>query len=185
MPKTLEEAAVAVDDMFNQAFENAGRETFPYYVSDLTLMQLHTVAGGDDSGEESGDEDGRREAEEEEDGPIGQESDVSPGIFLWSYRIHQIVVVRRKSVPRRLTQLLSALHRRIWALLKRQRQNSQRSWPKWLLIHQQNREKWTRKPPLLCGIQPFFHLGHERNVRMTAQMKAALMVKTVSMQSPM
>jgi len=57
--KSLEEAAVAVDDMFNLAFQNAG------------------IAEGDDSGEDSGDEDERREVEEDDDEET-PESPVSP-----------------------------------------------------------------------------------------------------------
>ncbi|KAH7925540.1 ARM repeat-containing protein [Leucogyrophana mollusca] len=55
--KTLEEAALAVDEMFNAAMQNAG------------------LAPGEDSGEESGDEGERPTAEDEEDGDTtGQES---------------------------------------------------------------------------------------------------------------
>ncbi|CAL1708255.1 unnamed protein product [Somion occarium] len=50
MYKTFEEAAIAVDEMFNAAFQNAG------------------ISTGDDSGDDSGDEDERREQQEEEDG---------------------------------------------------------------------------------------------------------------------
>ncbi|THU82420.1 ARM repeat-containing protein [Dendrothele bispora CBS 962.96] len=61
-PKTIEEAAIAVDDMFGPAFQNK------------------EVVEEDDSGEESEDEDSRREDEErdedDEDEPVGAEKNV-------------------------------------------------------------------------------------------------------------
>jgi regulator of nonsense transcripts 2 len=80
MAKTIEEAALAVDDMFNQAFENAGRKTVPHLRMVFVLMCLY-LAAGDDSGEDSGDEDDRRETGDEEDGPIEQEFEVSIETF--------------------------------------------------------------------------------------------------------
>ncbi|KAI0700874.1 ARM repeat-containing protein [Cytidiella melzeri] len=58
MVKTFEEAANAVDEMFNAAFQNAG------------------LLSGDDSGDEDDedDEDARREADDEDDGEGGPES---------------------------------------------------------------------------------------------------------------
>ncbi|KAI0930686.1 hypothetical protein AcV5_007335 [Taiwanofungus camphoratus] len=47
--KTLEEAGVAVDEMFNSAFQNAG------------------ISAGEDSGEESGEDDERPEAQEDDE----------------------------------------------------------------------------------------------------------------------
>lgn len=65
--KTFEEAALAVDEMFNVAFQDAGCEWFSS--SSRTHADHTSVTIGDDSGDEEDEEgDERREQQEEEDG---------------------------------------------------------------------------------------------------------------------
>lgn len=77
--KTIEEAAVAVDEMFNLAFLSSGSGSyFPEYIFGYVFMIFFAVAPGEDSGEDSGDE-GERPAEEEDEEADGSapESPVS------------------------------------------------------------------------------------------------------------
>lgn len=77
MVKTIEEAALAVDEMFSSAFQNAGRKVI--FIVEL-VHQPVLKAPSDDSGDDS-DEDKRHneeEREEEEEEELGnQDSPVS------------------------------------------------------------------------------------------------------------
>lgn len=44
--KTFDEAAVAVDEMFNTAFQNAGRKWIVFYSSNTVLTKLLSDSGG-------------------------------------------------------------------------------------------------------------------------------------------
>jgi regulator of nonsense transcripts 2 len=77
MYKTIEEAAIAVDEMFNLAFQSSGSTSF---LQKPTLLHIHVVFAatpGEDSGEDSGDE-GERPAEEEEEEAADSSSPESP-----------------------------------------------------------------------------------------------------------
>ena len=76
--KTFEEAAIAVDDLYSAAFQNAGRKSFMPSLCCLSTHLCDVVVAGDDSGEDSGDEQERRDKEDDEDGDRnGPDSPVS------------------------------------------------------------------------------------------------------------
>jgi regulator of nonsense transcripts 2 len=83
MAKTIEEAAIAVDEMFSSAFHSAGGAIY-HFCSRIIYQRLLTVLG-DDSGEDSGDEDKRPEGnerdDEEEEDLSSQDSPVSKRNF--------------------------------------------------------------------------------------------------------
>lgn len=77
MYKTFEEVAIAVDEMFSTALQNAGRKHIDYYHR-APCLSISSVTGGNDSGDEDDEDDGaRRDNEEEEDGDGALESPVS------------------------------------------------------------------------------------------------------------
>lgn len=83
MPKTLEEAALAVDEMLNLAFQNSGGKCDALFFYNVVLRNLLPVAPGEDSGEDSGDE-GER-PEEDEDGDEDNGAPESPVSSLIMY----------------------------------------------------------------------------------------------------
>jgi regulator of nonsense transcripts 2 len=78
--KTVEEAAVAVDEMFNFAFQTSGSTSYPPRIHFTACSCAFAAAPGDDSGEDSEDE-AERPAQEEDDEADGSapESPVSSG----------------------------------------------------------------------------------------------------------
>lgn len=87
--KTYEEAASAVDELFNSVFaHDASGKSGDLLYSIGSNSLRHLGDDGDDSGEESGEEDvERREEEEEEDGGSVQEESVSNRISKYSRTI--------------------------------------------------------------------------------------------------
>lgn len=83
VPKTLEEAALAVDEMLNLAFQNSGGNRDALFFHNVVLRNLLPVAPGEDSGEDSGDE-GER-PEEDEDGDEDNGAPESPVSSLIMY----------------------------------------------------------------------------------------------------
>jgi regulator of nonsense transcripts 2 len=78
MFNTFEEAAIAVDEMFNVAFQNAGCEFNMFHPNKNQSEPYSSVRTGDDSGDDDDEEEGtRREADADEDGEGSSDSPVS------------------------------------------------------------------------------------------------------------
>ena len=108
--KTFEEAASAVDEMFNTAFQNAGGALLRRTTQNRIMMhpsftvQLEDAGdGGDDSGEESGgdDDDEDKERAEDEDDEDGTLLTVQPGF-------NRLLLVLRDEGVMRFVKYVSA-----------------------------------------------------------------------------
>lgn len=71
--KTLEQAAITVDEMFSLAFQNSGKGD----PDDASISYKYTLAAAEDSGGDSDEETQRREEEDREDGEEGDDGNDS------------------------------------------------------------------------------------------------------------
>lgn len=131
MPKSIEEAANAVDDMFNTAMQTAGRRFFIIFFLFHLFIEVGQVAPEGESGDESEDEDDDADArspEEEEDGDDGSTVGQGSTVNTANICIVQILTPNRQMIALLPQNRWSFCpHRKILALRRKQKPTSPRS----------------------------------------------------------